>query len=46
MERVLQILDDLDDVAAWLHLVSLAFAWPAAGLTGLLAAILVVMLPG
>jgi hypothetical protein len=46
VERVLQMLDDLDDVASWIHQAWLAIAWPAAGLAGLLAVILAVALPG
>jgi hypothetical protein len=45
VERVLQLLDDVDDLAAWAHQAWLPLAKRAAGLAGLLTLTLVVFLP-
>lgn len=45
MERVLQILDDLDDLAACVNHAWLAMAWRGAGLASLATVALVLFLP-
>lgn len=45
VERVLQLLDELDDVVAWLGHAWLRLAWRGAGLVGLCAAALAAYLP-
>ena len=45
MERVLQLLDDLDDVIACVMQARLTLAWRGAGVAGLLAAVLAVSIP-
>jgi hypothetical protein len=45
MERVLQLMDELDDVVAWLGHAWLRLAWRGAGLAGLCAIVLAAYLP-
>jgi hypothetical protein len=45
VERVLQLLDDLDDVIACVMQARLTLAWRGAGVAGLLAAVLAVSIP-
>lgn len=45
MERILQLLDDLDDVMACVNQAWLTVAWRGAGVAGLLAAVLAVSIP-
>lgn len=45
MERVLQILDDLDDLVAYASFSCTALSWRLAGLAGGLAAAFAVTLP-
>jgi hypothetical protein len=46
LERVVQLLDDLDDVVACVNQAWLAVAWRGAGIAGRLGVVLAAALPG